>query len=225
MKVLDGIFFQCKAIFSTFKMCGFIYLFIYLVFLGSYPWHMDVPRLGVELELQLPATATLDLSRICSLCHSLWQHRLLNPPSGARDQMSSWIPVGLVTPEPQQELKNVFLSVATFINYLSWILWITWCRFYISTHSFTLALSCHGDGFFPEIPWSNLYLASHSAASPPLSALIKLKTVTALLWIMLWFKRILWLIWSSFQTTRTFPFSGIRLFLFLILCLFTGVAL
>ena len=34
----------------------FIYLFIYLclfflVFLGPYPWHMEVPRLGVQLEL------------------------------------------------------------------------------------------------------------------------------------------------------------------------------
>ena len=45
-----------------------MYLFIYLVFLGPYPRHMQVPRLGVQLELQLPATATatakLDLSRI-----------------------------------------------------------------------------------------------------------------------------------------------------------------
>ena len=29
----------------------FIYLFIYLVFLGPHPWHMEVPRLGAELEL------------------------------------------------------------------------------------------------------------------------------------------------------------------------------
>ena len=36
----------------------FIYLFIYSVYLGPYPWHMEVPRLGVQLELQLPAYAT-----------------------------------------------------------------------------------------------------------------------------------------------------------------------
>ena len=29
----------------------FIYLFIYLVFLGPYVKHMEVPKLGVELEL------------------------------------------------------------------------------------------------------------------------------------------------------------------------------
>ena len=50
----------------------------------------EVPRLGVELELQLPAyttaTATLDLSRICNVHHSSWQCRTLNPLSKARDQ-------------------------------------------------------------------------------------------------------------------------------------------
>jgi len=30
----------------------FIYLFfVFLPFLGPHPWHMEVPRLGVELEL------------------------------------------------------------------------------------------------------------------------------------------------------------------------------
>ena len=49
---------------------------------------MEVPKLGVELELQLSAypTATLDLNCICDLCCSLWQHWTLNPISKARDQ-------------------------------------------------------------------------------------------------------------------------------------------
>ena len=38
--------------------------------LGPYLWHMEVPRLGVELTLQLPAyataIATADLSLLCS---------------------------------------------------------------------------------------------------------------------------------------------------------------
>ena len=46
---------------------------------------MEVPRLGVELELQLlvytTATATWDLSHVCDLHHSLWQHQILNPLS------------------------------------------------------------------------------------------------------------------------------------------------
>ena len=59
------------------------------VFLGPHPRHMQVPGLGVELELQLSAyptaTATPDLSCVCSLRHSLWQHQILNPLSEAKD--------------------------------------------------------------------------------------------------------------------------------------------
>ena len=68
--------------------------------LGPYPWHMEVPRLGLKLELQLPAyataTATRDLSLICDLHHSSWQGWILNPLSEARDQThvllyASWV--------------------------------------------------------------------------------------------------------------------------------------
>ena len=52
--------------------------------------HMEVPRLGVESELQLlaytTATATQDPRRVCNLHHSSWQHRIPNPLSKARDQ-------------------------------------------------------------------------------------------------------------------------------------------
>ena len=48
---------------------------------------MEVPELGVKSELQLPAytIATLALSHICDLHHSLQQCRILNPLSKARD--------------------------------------------------------------------------------------------------------------------------------------------
>ena len=50
---------------------------------------MEVPRLGVELDLQTPAyataTATQDLSCVCDLHHSS-QRQILNPLSEARDQ-------------------------------------------------------------------------------------------------------------------------------------------
>ena len=50
---------------------------------------MEVPRLGVILELQLPAyttaTSLLDLSHICELHHNSQQHQILNPLSEARD--------------------------------------------------------------------------------------------------------------------------------------------
>ena len=66
----------------------FIYLFIYL--LGPHLQHMEVPRLRVESELQLPAyttaTATPDPSGVCDLHRSSWQWQILNPLSEARDQ-------------------------------------------------------------------------------------------------------------------------------------------
>ena len=53
-----------------------------------YLWHMEVPWLGVESELQLPAyttaTATLDPSHGCNLYHSSRQHQIPNPPSETR---------------------------------------------------------------------------------------------------------------------------------------------
>ena len=67
---------------------------------------MEVPRLGVESELQLLAYATAtvmwDLNRACDLYHSSQQRRILNPLSEARDR--TCILVGFVTTEPQWEL-------------------------------------------------------------------------------------------------------------------------
>ena len=49
---------------------------------------MDVPRLGIESELQLLAyttvTARQDLSHVCDLHQSSQQHQLLNPLNEAR---------------------------------------------------------------------------------------------------------------------------------------------
>ena len=65
------------------------FIFFSFVFLGPYLQHMEVLRLGVESELQLPAytiaTATWNLSCICNLHHSSWQCWILNPLSKARD--------------------------------------------------------------------------------------------------------------------------------------------
>ena len=51
---------------------------------------MEVPRLGIQMELQLLAYAvaavTPDLSRTCDLHHTSWQHWILNPLSRARDR-------------------------------------------------------------------------------------------------------------------------------------------
>ena len=82
-------------------MCLFKYLFIYLfiyLFLGPLLQHMEIPRLGVELELQLPAytIATWDPSCILNLYHSSEQCHILQPLSKARNLThilmdTSWI--------------------------------------------------------------------------------------------------------------------------------------
>ena len=74
---------------------------------------MEVPRLGVPLELQLPAyttaTATQDPSHVWDLHHSSQQHWV--------EPATSWILFGFVTSDPQWEpqwelLVPVFLDVS-----------------------------------------------------------------------------------------------------------------
>ena len=55
-----------------------------------HPQHMEISRLGIKLELQLPAyttaTALQEPSLVCDLHHSSWQPWILNPLSKARDR-------------------------------------------------------------------------------------------------------------------------------------------
>ena len=73
---------------SGLLACFFLFVF-WFCFLGLHPWQMEVPRLGVQLELQLPAYPTAiamqDPSRICNLHHSSRQRQSFNPLSRARD--------------------------------------------------------------------------------------------------------------------------------------------
>ena len=64
-------------------------IFGFVCFLVLHLRHMEVPRLGVESELQLPAytiaTAAQDPSCVCDLHRSSRQHKILNPLIEARD--------------------------------------------------------------------------------------------------------------------------------------------
>ena len=55
--------------------------FCFVLFFWPYLQHMEVPRLGSELELQLPAYTTAmvmwDPSHVCDLHHSSWQCQVL----------------------------------------------------------------------------------------------------------------------------------------------------
>ena len=65
------------------------FIYSFFVFLVPHLRPMEVPRLWVELELQLPAytaaMATRDPSWVCDLHHNSWQRWILNPLIKARD--------------------------------------------------------------------------------------------------------------------------------------------
>ena len=68
----------------------FLFVFLFLSFLGPHLWHMKVPRLGVESELQLQtctaATAMPDLSHVCNPHHSSRQRQILERGQGLNPQ-------------------------------------------------------------------------------------------------------------------------------------------
>ena len=68
------------------KLQAWSYL-VFFFFLGLHLKHMELPKQGVEMDLQLPAivTATPDPSHVCNLHHSSQQHKILNPLSEAKD--------------------------------------------------------------------------------------------------------------------------------------------
>ena len=94
--ILLGIFFKfCKIFLKNF------------FFLGLHLQHNELPRLGVKVELQLPATATLDLSHTGDLCYSLRQCQIFNPLSEAKDQTHILMGTGRVL-NPPSHSGNLF---------------------------------------------------------------------------------------------------------------------
>ena len=93
-----------KADPSTSCLLKFFFFFFFLVFLGLHSWHMEVPRLGVKLKLELPAyamaqqcqiwavsvTYTIAHSNVGSLTH--WVRPGIKPTP-------SWITVRFVPTE------------------------------------------------------------------------------------------------------------------------------
>ena len=96
---------------STVEQSSSVGLFV--CFLWLHLWQMEVPRLGVKLELQLPAytTAMPDVNHICAKSvnlHCSWHTRSLTHLVGPEiEPASSWILVGFVTAEPQEEFPIV----------------------------------------------------------------------------------------------------------------------
>ena len=69
---------------------SFGFVFFFNLFCATHLGHMEVPRLGVKLEPQLPAYATAtamwDPSHVCNLHHGSRQHQFFNSLIEAKDQ-------------------------------------------------------------------------------------------------------------------------------------------
>ena len=92
---------------------------LHFFFLGPHPWHMEVPRLGVKLELLLLAYATametwaLSLSATYTIAHG----NTRSPTHWTRPEIEltpSWIPVGFISAAPQWELHSAHISIGLF---------------------------------------------------------------------------------------------------------------
>ena len=67
---------------SIISLVILLLLFVCFVFLGPHSWHTEVPRVGVQSELQPPAytraTATTDPNCVYDLHHSSQYQQILN---------------------------------------------------------------------------------------------------------------------------------------------------
>jgi len=86
---------------NIYNIVSILFYYFIFIFLGLQSEHMEVPRLEVKSELQLPADATAIAmqapSHVCDLHRSSQQCWILYPLSGARDYFThilmdtSWV--------------------------------------------------------------------------------------------------------------------------------------
>ena len=127
IKVLSPSFSTVKLLWLISTLWGDFFFFS-----GLHPQHMEVPRLGVELELWplAFATATQNPSHICDLFHSSRQHRILNPPSEARDRTHILMDASQVCYCWATMGTPVFfgeMSIYVFCPFFSWVVWAFLC--------------------------------------------------------------------------------------------------
>jgi len=132
---------QCFVSFFSFSFLLFFLIYIF----RATPWHMEVPRLGVELELQLPAyttaTATRGLNHVWNLHYSSRQLQILNPLSRARDQTCVLMDTGQVHYHWATRGTSCIVSFKCTINWLSYTCMYMCVCVCVYTHRHTLSLS------------------------------------------------------------------------------------
>ena len=90
LHLFKGLFYCLFVFWGLGGGFAFCFFFFFFCFLGPHLQHVEVPRLEIKSELQLPAMATAtamwDPRRICDLHHSSRQPWIPDPLSEARDQ-------------------------------------------------------------------------------------------------------------------------------------------
>ena len=102
-------------------------------------------------------------------------------------------------------IENLLFSVAHSLTILTF--WVTCCSFYISICCFTWHLYVTEIACFLNSHESSLPALNFSCrVSSPLSAFIEVMRFGALLWIRLWLKGKLWLVWLLSRKLNLFPY-------------------
>ena len=102
------------------------FFFPFFVFLGSHPWHMEVSRVRVELELQplAYATATLNPSCICDLYQTHSTARSLTHwVRPGIEPVFSWMLVIFISTEPWMGTPLDVFFLVILIYCLCSLLW------------------------------------------------------------------------------------------------------
>ena len=160
-----------KTLLYHCTIVSFSFFFFFFCFLGLHWRHMEVPRLRVESELQLPAytTAMWYPSRVCNLHHSSRQCQILNPLSRAWDQthnlmVPSWIHFRWAkTGNP----ALFFLDFSSFVSEFPHFFWLATVGSFFCFVSFCFSFfygNICGIWRFPSQGFNPFYLCSSAGS-------------------------------------------------------------
>ena len=120
-----------------------IFLFAcFFFFLWPHLRHIEYPRIGVQSELQLQAYSTAmampDLSCICNLCQSLWEHWILNSLGKARDPHIHYVRFLTHWATRRTPSWEILIKSVSLICFLIYKMQIIFHIFHISFISYSL---------------------------------------------------------------------------------------
>ena len=142
-------------LFFTFIRLKRYYLFLFLFFWGltQGTWHMKVPWLGTELELQLLAcTPCHSHSNSAAACSNLGS--LTHWVRAGIELTAPWVLAGFVTTDPRRELQDIFFFTGVSkrtIFYLSFLLFLIFLfnfRFHLYLARFLFSYCLNAFFFF-----------------------------------------------------------------------------